>query len=127
MFCSVLMHRPCLAKPVCFLSQELDIKGPSHRAGFPACPSLDRARRPNTVAPGTDRAHGPSFLFCPRLVRQMQKDFSAVRLIAMFEQVQALPGPKPHPASDNRDADRGLVQGGLDMRGHVVWPFHRVP
>ena len=50
-----------------------------------------------------------------------------MRLIAMFEQVQTLPGSQPHPPGNDRDADRGLVQGGLDMRGHIVRPFHRVP
>src|SRR4051812_47864021 len=46
-----------------------------------------------------------------------------MRLAAMLEQINALPGAKREAAIDQRDSQRNLCQRGLEMGGHIVRPF----
>ncbi|MDT4883857.1 hypothetical protein FQZ97_1199390 [compost metagenome] len=56
----------------------------------------------------------------------MQHDLAAVRPVAVYEQIEALPGAERHAAGIDGDADRDLRQRRLDVRGHIVRPFLRV-
>ena len=49
-----------------------------------------------------------------------------MRPVAVFEQVEALPGAEHGPAAGNRNAERNLGQRRLDVGGHVVRAFGRV-
>ena len=46
-----------------------------------------------------------------------------MRLRAMLEKVNALPGAEHHPAAGDRDRQRCLGERALDVRRHVVGPL----
>ena len=56
----------------------------------------------------------------------MQHDLPIVRLVAMLEQIDALPRAERQPPLGDGDGDRHRRQRGLDVRRHVVRPFGRM-
>ncbi|GCC48047.1 hypothetical protein chiPu_0032528, partial [Chiloscyllium punctatum] len=54
---------------------------------------------------------------------ELQHDLAPMRLSAMLDQIDALPGAKRHLAVEHRDLQRGRRQHGLDMRRHVIGTF----
>ena len=57
----------------------------------------------------------------------MQYDAAAVRPLAMFEQINALPGSQRQLALVNRNRQLRLRESRPDMRRHIVRTLGRVP
>src|SRR5579875_1308232 len=100
--------------------------GPRRTNGAGIATQLNLLRRdPPTSAPGTDAGSSPAAGSGP-LAPSCGNQPARAAAVAVFAEVDSLPGAERGPPAAERDRQRRPEQRRLDVRRHVIGPLERV-